>query len=52
MTPSAPAAPTLPVPESGFNVRKPFTEVKVPIIQGMPWREISPFNGGYRYSIL
>src|ERR1700723_1610464 len=41
---------TLPVPDSGFNVSEIFTEVKVPIIQGMPWAEDLSFNGGYRYS--
>ena len=41
---------TLPVPESGFNVTEAFTEVKVPIIQGMPWAEDLTANAGYRYS--
>jgi len=41
---------TLPVPESGFSVTEGFTEVKVPIVQGMPWVEDLTFNGGYRYS--
>jgi outer membrane receptor protein involved in Fe transport len=41
---------TLPVPESGFNVSEGFTELKVPIIQGMPWAEDITANAGYRYS--
>jgi outer membrane receptor protein involved in Fe transport len=41
---------TLPVPESGFNVSEGFTEVKVPVIQGIPWFEDVTINGGYRYS--
>jgi outer membrane receptor protein involved in Fe transport len=43
-------APTLSVPESGFNVSEGFTEVKIPLIQGMPWIEDLTVNGGYRYS--
>jgi outer membrane receptor protein involved in Fe transport len=43
-------APTLSVPESGFNVSEGFTEVKVPVVQGIPWVEDLTFNGGYRYS--
>jgi len=40
----------LSVPESGFNVSEGFTEVKVPLVQGMPWVEDLTLNGGYRYS--
>ncbi len=41
---------TFSVPESGFNVSEGFTEVKVPLVQGMPWVEDLTLNGGYRYS--
>ena len=41
---------TLPVPESGFNVTEGFTEVKIPVIQGLPWAEDITINAGYRYS--
>jgi outer membrane receptor protein involved in Fe transport len=43
-------APTLPVPLSGFNVSEGFTELKVPLVQGIPWFEDLTLNGGYRYS--
>src|SRR5262249_28480905 len=43
-------APTLSVPESGFNVSEGFTELKVPLVQGLPWIEDLSLNGGYRYS--
>ena len=43
-------SPTLSVPESGFNVSEGFTEVKIPLIQGMPWVEDLTLNAGYRYS--
>ncbi|HEY3639224.1 MAG TPA: TonB-dependent receptor [Rhizomicrobium sp.] len=39
-----------PVPEAGYNVVEGFTEVKVPLIQGMPWIQDLSLNGGYRYS--
>ena len=38
------------VPQSGFNVSEGFTELKVPLVQGMPWAEDLSLNGGYRYS--
>jgi len=41
---------TLPVPESGFNVSEGFTEVKIPLVQGLPWVEDLTATGGYRYS--
>jgi outer membrane receptor protein involved in Fe transport len=41
---------TLPVPRSGFNVAEGFGEVRVPIVQGMPWVEDLSVNAGYRYS--
>jgi outer membrane receptor protein involved in Fe transport len=43
-------SPTLSVPQSGFNVAEGFTEVKIPLVQGIPWVEDLTFNGGYRYS--
>ena len=43
-------SPTLSVPQSGFNVSEGFTELKVPLVQGMPWFEDLSLNGGYRYS--
>jgi outer membrane receptor protein involved in Fe transport len=43
-------SPTLSVPLAGFNVSELFTEVKVPLIQGIPWFEDLSLNGGYRYS--
>src|SRR5579862_9356634 len=43
-------APTLSVPLSGFNVSEGFTELKVPLVQGIPWVEDLTLNGGYRYS--
>jgi len=42
--------PTCSVAASGFNVTEGFTEVKVPLIQEMPFIEDLTFNGGYRYS--
>jgi outer membrane receptor protein involved in Fe transport len=42
--------PVAPVPNSGFNVTEGFTEVKVPLIQEMPFVEDFTLNGGYRYS--
>jgi len=41
---------TLPVPASGFNVSEGFTEIKVPVIQGLPFVEDLSVTGGYRYS--
>jgi outer membrane receptor protein involved in Fe transport len=43
-------APTLSVPQSGFNVSEAFTEVKLPLVQGMDWIQDLTLNGGYRYS--
>ncbi len=43
-------SPTISVPQSGFSVTEGFTEVKVPVVQGMPWFEDLELNGGYRYS--
>ncbi|MGH6889123.1 MAG: TonB-dependent receptor domain-containing protein [Rhizomicrobium sp.] len=43
-------APTLSIPQSGFDVSEVFTELKVPLIQGIPWFEDLSLNGGYRYS--
>lgn len=43
-------APTISVPASGFNVTEGFTEVKVPLVQDMPFVEDLELNGGYRYS--
>jgi len=43
-------APTLSVPTSGFNVSEGFTELKVPLVQGMDWIEDLTVNAGYRYS--
>ncbi|HEY1612875.1 MAG TPA: TonB-dependent receptor [Rhizomicrobium sp.] len=43
-------AATLSVPQSGFSVTEGFTEVKIPVIQGVPWIEDLTLNGGYRYS--
>ena len=42
--------PIVSVPLSGFNVSEGFTEVKVPLVQGIPWVEDLTLNGGYRYS--
>jgi len=42
--------PILSVPLSGFNVSEGFTELKVPLVQGIPWVEDLTLNGGYRYS--
>jgi iron complex outermembrane recepter protein len=41
---------TLATPRSGFNVVEGFGEVKIPLVQEMPWAEDLSFNGGYRYS--
>jgi outer membrane receptor protein involved in Fe transport len=41
---------TLPVPQSGFRVAEGFTEIKVPLAQGLPWLEDLSATGGYRYS--
>ncbi len=41
---------TLPVPESGFDVSEGFTEIKIPLVQGLPWFEDLNVTGGYRYS--
>ena len=41
---------TLPVPTSGFQVSEGFTEVKIPIAQGLPFVEDLSATGGYRYS--
>ncbi|MBV9905505.1 MAG: TonB-dependent receptor, partial [Alphaproteobacteria bacterium] len=38
------------VPRSGFNVAEGFFEVRVPIIQDMPFAQDLTLNGGYRYS--
>jgi len=43
-------AATLSVPQSGFDVSEGFTEIKVPLVQGMPYFEDLSLNGGYRYS--
>ncbi|HWA92566.1 MAG TPA: TonB-dependent receptor [Rhizomicrobium sp.] len=43
-------AKTLPIPGSGFDVEEGFAEVRVPIIQDMPFAEDFTINGGYRYS--
>ncbi|HEY5047804.1 MAG TPA: TonB-dependent receptor [Rhizomicrobium sp.] len=43
-------AATLGVPASGFNVSEGFTEVEVPLIEGMPFIEDLSLNGAYRYS--
>jgi outer membrane receptor protein involved in Fe transport len=43
-------AKILPQPKSGFNVSEGFGEVRVPIVQGMPWVEDLTLTGGYRYS--
>ncbi len=41
---------TLPVPTSGFNVTEGFGEVRVPVVEGMPYMEEVLFTAGYRYS--
>jgi iron complex outermembrane receptor protein len=41
---------TFSVPRSGFDVSEGFTEVKVPLVQGVPWVEDLTLNAGYRYS--
>ncbi len=41
---------TLPVPRSGFNVAEGFGELRVPIVQGMPFVNDLSVNAGYRYS--
>jgi len=38
------------VPRSGFNVSEGFTEVQVPLVEGLPWAEQILVKGGYRYS--
>ncbi len=43
-------AKTLPVPKSQFSVVEGFGEVRIPIIQGVPFVEDLTLNGGYRYS--
>jgi outer membrane receptor protein involved in Fe transport len=43
-------SPTLSIPQSGFDVSEIFTELKVPLIQGVPWFEDLSLNGSYRYS--
>lgn len=43
-------AKTLPIPGSGYDVEEGFAEVRVPLIQGMPFAEDLTVNGGYRYS--
>jgi outer membrane receptor protein involved in Fe transport len=42
--------PILPTPLSGFNVAEGFGEVRIPVIQGLPFAEDLSINGGYRYS--
>jgi iron complex outermembrane receptor protein len=37
-------------PRSGFNVTEGFGEVKIPLMQEMPFAEDLSFNAGYRYS--
>ncbi|HEY4113642.1 MAG TPA: TonB-dependent receptor [Rhizomicrobium sp.] len=34
----------------GFNVREAYTEVRVPLVQNMPWVEDLTLSGAYRYS--
>ena len=41
---------TLPVPRSGFNVVEGFGEVRIPIVQDVPFAEDLTATGGYRYS--
>ena len=41
---------TLPVPRSGFNVVEGFGEVRIPIVQDVPFFEDLTATGGYRYS--
>jgi iron complex outermembrane receptor protein len=41
---------TLPVPRSGFNVVEGFGEVRIPIVQDVPFVEDLTATGGYRYS--
>ncbi len=43
-------AKTLPVPKSSFNVAEVFGEVRIPLIQGVPFAEDFTVTGGYRYS--
>ena len=43
-------AATLSVPQSGFDVKEVFTELKVPLVQNKPYFEDLSLNGGYRYS--
>jgi iron complex outermembrane recepter protein len=38
------------VPRSGFQVAEGFGEIRIPVIQNLPWVEDLTFNGGYRYS--
>ena len=38
------------MPRSGFNVTEGFTEVKIPLVQEMPFVEDLERNAGYRYS--
>jgi outer membrane receptor protein involved in Fe transport len=42
--------PLLPTPLSGFNVAEGFGELRIPVIEGMPFAEDLSLNGGYRYS--
>jgi iron complex outermembrane receptor protein len=41
--------PTLPV-HGGFSVSEGFGEIRVPLVQGIPWVEDLTANAGYRYS--
>lgn len=41
---------SLPVPLSGFDVAEGFGEVRIPLVQGMPFFQDLSINGGYRYS--
>ncbi|HEX4304049.1 MAG TPA: TonB-dependent receptor [Rhizomicrobium sp.] len=40
----------LEVPRSGFDVKEGYFEVRIPIVQGMPFFHDLTVNGGYRYS--
>ncbi len=33
-----------------FSVKEVFSEIRVPIIEGMPWADLLSVNGSYRYS--
>jgi iron complex outermembrane receptor protein len=40
----------LPVPQSGFNVNEEFGELRIPVVQGLPFVEDLSLNAAYRYS--